>query len=40
VSFSHDDYLYDRKFIFVPGALEPTNFTDIPFLDKRGVMIL
>ena len=40
VSFSHDNYLYDRKYIFVPGSLEPMHFTDIPFLDKKGVMIL
>jgi hypothetical protein len=40
VSFSHDNYLYDRKYIFVPGSLDEMNFTDIPFLDRRGVMIL
>lgn len=40
VSFSHDNYLYDRKFVFVNGSLSEENFTDIPFLDKRGVMIL
>ena len=40
VSFSFDDYLYDRRYIFVPGSLDEMNFTDIPFLDRRGVMIL
>jgi hypothetical protein len=39
VSFSHNDYLYDKKYIFVQGSLDPMNFTDIPFLDRRGVMI-
>jgi hypothetical protein len=40
VSFSHDNYLYDRKYVFVQGSLDPMHFTEIPFLDKRGVMIL
>lgn len=40
VSFSHDNYLYDRRYIFVPGSLDEMNFTDIPFLDRKGVMIL
>lgn len=39
VSFSHDDYLYDKKYVFVPGSLEDSNFTEIPFLDRKGVMI-
>lgn len=39
VSFSFDNYLYDKKYIFVQGSLEESNFTEIPFLDKRGVMI-
>lgn len=40
ISFSHENYLYDRKYVFVAGVLDEMNFTDIPFLDKRGVMIL
>ena len=39
VSFSYNDYLFDKKYVFVPGSLEEPYFTDIPFLDKRGVMI-
>ena len=39
VSFTFDNYLYDKKYVFVQGSLEPTNFTEIPFLDKKGVMI-
>jgi hypothetical protein len=39
VSFSFEDYLYDKKYVFVPGSLEEMHFTDIPFLDRRGVMI-
>ena len=39
VSFSFDNYLYDKKYIFVQGSLEESNFTEIPFLDRKGVMI-
>ena len=39
VSFSHDDYLYDKKYVFVQGSLELSNLTEIPFLHKKGVMI-
>ncbi len=39
VSFSYQDYLYDKKYVFVPGSLEEQYFTEIPFLNKRGVMI-
>jgi hypothetical protein len=39
ISFSHDNYLYDKQYVFVTGSLDPMNFTDIPFLDRQGVMI-
>lgn len=39
VSFSFNDYLYDKKYVFVPGSLHEMHFTQIPFLDRRGVMI-
>ncbi len=39
VSFSHGNYLYDKKFIFVPGSIREENFTDVPFLPRKGVMI-
>ncbi|MEI6411936.1 MAG: hypothetical protein WCR52_21265 [Bacteroidota bacterium] len=39
VSFSYNDYLYDKKYVFVPGSLAEMNFTEIPFLDRKGVMI-
>ena len=39
VSFSFHNYLYDKKYVFVPGSLEEINFTDIPLLHRRGVMI-
>jgi hypothetical protein len=39
VSFSFDGQLYDKKYVFVPGSFEQVNFTMIPFLDRKGVMI-
>lgn len=39
VSFSFDEYLYDKKYVFVPGSLEEMNFTTVPFLNRPGVMI-
>lgn len=39
VSFSHADYLYDKKYVFVPGSLDEMHFTEIPFLNRKGVMI-
>lgn len=39
ISFSFNDYLYDKKYVFVPGSLDPMNFTEIPFLNRKGVMI-
>ncbi len=39
VSFNYNDYMYDKKYVFVPGSLDPLNFTLIPFLNKKGVMI-
>ncbi|MCA0239124.1 MAG: hypothetical protein LCH81_22315 [Bacteroidetes bacterium] len=39
VSFSYNDYLYDKKYVFVAGSLDEINFTEIPFLDRKGVMI-
>lgn len=39
ISFSFHNYLYDKKYVFVPGSLEEMNFTDIPMLQRKGVMI-
>lgn len=39
VSFTFEDYLYDKKYVFVPGTLDEQNFTEIPFLGRAGVMI-
>lgn len=39
VSFSLGNHLYDKKYIFVRGSIDPENFTTIPFLNRKGVMI-
>jgi len=39
VSFQHDGYMYDKKYVFVKGAISENHFTSIPFMNQRGVMI-
>jgi hypothetical protein len=39
ISFNLDDFMYDKKFVFVPGSFLPENFTKIPLINKMGVMI-
>lgn len=39
VSFNFDGYMYDKKYVFVKGSIAEYNFTLIPFLSKKGVMI-
>lgn len=39
VSFSYRGHLYDKKYVFVRGSIDTANFTSIPFLEKKGVMI-
>ncbi|MEN0005249.1 MAG: hypothetical protein AAF798_13940 [Bacteroidota bacterium] len=41
ISFSlpEDSYMYDKKYVFVKGSITESNFTTIPYLNKKGVMI-
>ncbi len=39
VSFSFQNYLYDKKYVFVPGSLDTQLFTEIPLLQRKGVLI-
>lgn len=39
ISFSLDGHLYDKKYIFVKGSISPENFTPIPFLNRKGILI-
>lgn len=34
------DHMYDRKFIFLPDSIRPENFTSIPILNKKGILIM
>lgn len=39
VSFYLNNNMYDRKYVFLPGVINENYFTNIPLLNKRGVMI-
>src|SRR5258708_40175004 len=39
VSFYLNKHMYDKKYIFLPETIREENFTMIPVLNKRGVMI-
>jgi hypothetical protein len=39
VSFQYGGYMYDKKYVFVKGSISEINFTSIPFVKKKGVMI-
>lgn len=39
VSFWINELMYDKKYIFLPGTIDPENMINIPLLDKKGVLI-
>ena len=39
VSFSFEGYMFDKRYIFVRGSISEENFTLIPFINRKGVMI-
>jgi len=39
VSFNLNSHMYDKRYIFVNGSLESSNFTHVPLLNRKGVMI-
>ena len=39
ISFSLNNQLYDKQFIFLPETVVESNFVNIPIVGKRGVMI-
>jgi len=39
LSFYIGTTLHDKKYIFLAGSIEEDNFTTVPLLNKRGVMI-
>lgn len=40
ISFRENGYMYDKKYVFVPESIIESNFTDIPLIEKKGVLIL
>jgi hypothetical protein len=39
VSFIQEDYMYDKKYVFVKGAISDDYLTHVPLLERPGVMI-
>lgn len=39
LSFSLNNQLYDKQFIFLPETVVESNFVNIPIVGKRGVLI-
>ncbi|WP_066758842.1 hypothetical protein [Crocinitomix algicola] len=39
VSFSQNDQVFDKKFIFLPETILDDNMKSVPILEKKGVMI-
>lgn len=39
VSFYQDHAMYDKKYVFVAETIKEENFTLVPLINKRGVMI-
>jgi hypothetical protein len=39
VSFSYDNFLFDRKYVFGQGTISADNFTRIPFINREGVLL-
>lgn len=39
VSFWADDVMYDKRFIFLPETINEKNYTEIPKLGRKGIMV-
>lgn len=39
VSFTLNEQMFDKKFIFLPETIVPENFVMVPVLNKKGVLI-
>ena len=39
LSYYQDKEIYDRKYIFLANTIEEQFFTDIPYIEKKGVLI-
>lgn len=39
VSFHLNGHMYDKKYIFLPESIKEENFTLVPVINRKGVMI-
>jgi hypothetical protein len=39
VSFWADDVMYDKRFVFEAGSIDPTKFVEIPQLNAVGILL-
>ena len=39
ISFYLNGQIYDKKYIFLPESIHEENFTHLPLMDNRGLMI-
>ena len=39
VSFWHHGTMFDKRYVFVTESIIPANFTEVPLIGRRGVMI-
>ena len=39
VSFWADDIMYDKRFVFEAGSIDPAKFEDIPQLSAKGMVL-
>jgi hypothetical protein len=39
LSFYVDGTIFDKRYIFLPDSISEENFTELPLMHKRGVMI-
>jgi hypothetical protein len=39
ISFFNSQGLFDKKYIFLAESIHEKNFTSIPYMNKKGVMI-
>lgn len=39
VSFVHEEYMYDKKYVVAKGSIHESKLTAIPFSDRQGIII-
>ena len=39
VSFYIGSQIFDKKYVFVAGSIHPENYTEIPIIGKKGILL-